>query len=504
MTRPATAAAIGAPAAAAMAAVVAASAKGLYASPDSVFYVGTARNLLDGVGFRPPGALQPLGHFPPLFTLVIAAVGGLGLDPLDAARVVNVAVLGATVVLAGLVLRALTGSSPAALFGATLIAAAVDVLTFSAAALSEPLFVLLALCGLVALAAHLDRRRTPMLLLAAALVALAVLTRYAGAALVLAGAGVLLRRGGDRRHHGALDAAAFGAIAVGPAVAWLAWAGRADGTGERSLAFHLFDAAYLGQAPRPLGRWIVPWPGPPVGPVLAVLLLAAVVVFVRRHRPPNAEGVTSTLRALPTLLGAFAVWYLALLVANRVLVDATGRLDARFLMPLHVVAILLAVPLAYRLRGHRAVVIGAGALVVTQVVAAVAWAAGGVSDESVRRRGYSARAWRESEVVARIAAAEPGLPVYTNGFDALFLLTGRTTTPIPAEQEYLTDRPNAGFEEELAAMRAHLERTGGLLVYFDAVTARRSFLPSRSELERALPLEVVATDQVGTIYRLRR
>ena len=73
-----------------MAAVVAASAKGLYASPDSVFYVGTARNLLDGVGFRPPGALQPLGHFPPLFTLVIAAVGWLGLDPLDAGRAVNV------------------------------------------------------------------------------------------------------------------------------------------------------------------------------------------------------------------------------------------------------------------------------------------------------------------------------------------------------------------------------------------------------------------------------
>lgn len=495
------------PAMAAMAAVTAATGKGLYVSPDSVFYVGSARNLLGGSGLRSPPGLQPLGHFPPLFSLVLAAVGRAGIDPLDAARVVNVVVVGATVVLVGLVLRALTGSLPAALIGATLTAAAVDVLTFSAAALSEPLFVLLALAGLVALAVYLQDRRPALLMAAGALVALAVLTRYVGVALTVAGVAVLLWRGAERRGHGAVDAALFGLIALLPAGAWVAWAGSADGTGARTVALHMFNRTYLGQAVRPLARWLVPWPGPPAGPLIALVVGTAAVVFLRRHARPQLAGPMS-LSAFPSLSVVFAVVYLAVLVANRVLIDATGRLDARFLMPLHVVAVLLIVPIGYRVgsartRGHSAVAFAAGALVVAQVVAGVAWAAGGLTDDGTRRRGYTARAWRESSIVDRVRSVEPAAPVYSNGFDAIFFLTGRVVHPIPAEKDYLTNRPNPGFIQELNALRADLERTGGLLVYFDAVAARRSFLPSRVELERALPLEVVATDAVGTVYRLR-
>lgn len=494
---------VAAPAVAAMVALVAATGKGLYASPDSVFYVGTARNLLDGAGFRPPPGLQPLDHFPPLFTLLLAAVGWLGLDPLDAARVVNVAVLGATVLLVGLVLRSVTGSVAAALAGAVLTAAAVDVLTFAGSALSEPLFVLLAVAGLVALAAYLDRRRPALLLAAAVILALAVLTRYVGVALVVAGVGVLVRRGARRRGHGAADAALFAAVALAPALGWLVWAGQDDGTGERAFAFHLFDGAYLVQAPRPLARWLVPWPGPPAGPLLALLVIAAAVAVARRGRNASGEAVPPTLRTLPMLLAVFAATYVAVLVASRVFVDATGRLDARFLMPLHVVAILAAVPIVFRRRAQRGVVLAAGVLVVAQVAGGLAWAAGGLTDDSLRRRGYSASAWRESDLVAQVAATDPSLPVYSNGFDALFLLTGRAAHPIPAERDHLTDRPNLDFDREVAAMHADLERTGGLLVYFDAVTARRSFLPSRAELERALPLFVVAADDLGTMYRLR-
>jgi len=49
-----------------------------------------------------------------------------------------------------------------------LTAAAVDLLSLSASALSEPLFILLALAGLVVLAAHLQRPRPGLLLGAAA------------------------------------------------------------------------------------------------------------------------------------------------------------------------------------------------------------------------------------------------------------------------------------------------------------------------------------------------
>ena len=52
----------------------------------------TARNLLAGRGLTIPWgawAGQPVSHFPPLFPLVLAAIGSLGLDPWDAARYLN-------------------------------------------------------------------------------------------------------------------------------------------------------------------------------------------------------------------------------------------------------------------------------------------------------------------------------------------------------------------------------------------------------------------------------
>jgi len=466
-------------------AVVAATGKGLYVSPDAVFYVGTARNWIDGRGLTPPSGLPPLEHFPPLFTVLLAALGRLGLDPLDGARLVNALAFAGIVLVVGGVVRARTGSRSAALVASVLTTAAVDLLTYSASALTEPVFILLGVAGLVVLAGYLDRPSPALLAGASALMAAAVLTRYVGLALVVAGVAALVWR---RRW---LPAAVFGAVAVAPVAAWLEWAG-GRAVSDRTVAFHMFGADYLGQAARPLSRWLVPWPGPPIGLVLALLLIAAGVALLRRHRVTPVER-----SALPSLLVTFVLAYLAVLLANRALTDATGRLDARFLAPLHPIAIILVVPLFWRRQLPTPALVVAGALVAAQVAGAVAWTAGGLTDDSIGRRGYTAAAWRRSPVVARIAEIDG--PVHTNGFDALVFLSGRSSLPIPADKDYLTGRPNLNYAAELDAMRA----TGGYLAYFDALTFRRSFLPSRSELEATLSLELVLSDDVGTLYRLR-
>ena len=455
----------------AVVAVVLATGKGLYVSPDAVFYVGTARNWLDGCGFTPPAGVPPLEHFPPGFTLALAALGRLGLDPLTGARVVNALSLGAIVALVGLVVRRQTGSVPAALAASVLAAAGVDLLALSGSALSEPLFILLALSGLVALAAYLDEPRPALLAGAAALVAAAFLTRYVGIALVVAGVAALLWR---RRW---LAAGVFGAATMAPVALWLLWAD--GGASDRSVMFHMFGADYLGQAVRPLARWVVPWPGPPVGFVVALVIVAAGVVVAQR------------LAATPLtwLLVAFTLAYLVVLLANRTFTDATGRLDARFLAPLHVVAIVLAVTALHRLRPPALRV--AGMLVVAQVAGAVTWTGGGLSDDSIRRRGYTAAALEQSTVMAGLEE-----PLYSNAPDAVSFVTGRPSAAIPAKRDYLTGKANPHYAEELAAMR-------GYIAYFDAITFKRSFQPSRAELEAALPLEVIAQDKVGTLYRIR-
>ncbi|MDP1804992.1 MAG: hypothetical protein Q8K72_07495, partial [Acidimicrobiales bacterium] len=211
---------------------------------------------------------------------------------------------------------------------------------------------------------------------------------------------------------------------------------------------------------------------------LAVVLVAAGVVGARR--------VPAT--PLTWLLAAFTVAYLMLLLGNRMFTDASGRLDARFLAPLHVAAIVLAVPALHRLKPPALYV--AAALVVAQVAGAVAWTAGGLSDDSIRRRGYTAAALERS---ALLATAEE--PLHSNAPDAVFFITGRPALAIPAEKDYLTGEANPRYTEELAALR-------GYIAYFDAITFKRSFQPARADLEAALRLEVVAQDQVGTLYRI--
>ena len=86
-------------------------------------------------------------------------------------------------------------------------------------------------------------------------------------------------------------------------------------------------------------------------------------------------------------------------------------------------------------------------------------------------------------------------PLYSNAPDAAFFVTGRPALAIPVEKDYLTGKANPRYAEELAALR-------GYIAYFDAITFKRSFQPTRAELEASLLLEVVAQDEVGTLYRI--
>jgi hypothetical protein len=228
-------------------------------------------------------------------------------------------------------------------------------------------------------------------------------------------------------------------------------------------------------------------------------VVTAAALVLRKAPRPRADALTF-------VLASFAGLYLALLLADRLLVDASARLDRRFLAPLHVVAVILLAPLVHRaweagLRRSRAVLAGAAVLVALQVVQAAAWVVGGLTDDGIARRGYAAAAWSRSSIVERVRRLPPGVPVFSNGADAIYLLARRETAGIPAEVDYRTGRPNVGYDEELADLRAALAG-GGVLVHFDAITARRSFQPSAEELERRLGLRVVERDEVATLYRL--
>jgi len=465
--------------------------KGVYASPDSAFYVGTARNLLHGHGLTAPPGSPPLSHFPPLFPLLLAGIGWLtGLDPLDAAGVVNPVLLGVTAYAVAVVVRRRSASVGLGVAASTAVVLAVDLLVYFASALTEPLFVVLVLAAMVALAAAAaDGGGRWLWAAAVACTAGACLTRYVGVALVVAEVGMLVAVGGRGPWR---RAAAFGVASVVPLIVWLAVAGR----GSRPIAVHLFDGAYWVDGFRSLSRWVLPpyVPWPVRGLATAVVVAGLVALVVRTRRPGPAPDV------LGLLLPAFAVAYLAVLVADRVLLDATGRLDLRFLAVLHVVAVIGLLPWLHRNLAGRARSVAAAAVLVLlalQGAYAASWLVAGFSDTGVGRRGLTAAAWQDSTVLAAVAALPPGVHVYSNAPEAVFLLTGRITEPLPAHTDYLSDRPRPEYAAERATMEASLAHDGAVVVWFRPYAFRQRFMAPMADLGLA-PVE---EDEVGTLSR---
>jgi hypothetical protein len=475
---------------------------GPYVSPDAVSYIGTARGLANGDGFTAPPGTPPVGHFAPLFPATLAALDVVGIDPVDGARWLNAVLLGAMVLVVGLLLRRATARWWPALAGGVLVIGATDMLAYNSSALSDPLFALLSLLAIGALVAYLDERRPFFFGAATSLTALALLTRYVGVALVVTGAVALVAYGAGRRWRRIVEAGLF-ATALVPVAAWVLWARSAHpGGSEGEVVFHSFGTGYLERGAGNVIDWIVPesvpwWVG-------AAALAAVVALTVWLLRSPSAGAPPERVRShLPVLCGLFAGAYVIVIVADRLLLDASALPDRRLLLPLHVVAVLglLALVGAQLARGAlRFVTAGALiALVILQLGGAAGWVRDRIDDGGERGGGYTARVWRESPVLATVRALPPGVPVYSNGPDAIWFLTGRATKVLPAEEDYLTGRANPQYDQQVAAMSVRLRAGGGLIVYFPMIRSRHS-LPTVADLRRFMPLQQLSSDPVGAIY----
>ena len=174
-------------------ALAALSGDGLNVSPDTVAFYDSATNLADGNGLvltasypnlEPTvmGRLDfPLVHWAPLWPALLAGPVALGADAADAARWLLCLLLAANVALFGRLVARLTSDNRAAtLTGAVLFALSPAGIPLHADALSEPLFLLLALGGLELLASFIVSERRYLAVSAVVVMALALLTRYAG------------------------------------------------------------------------------------------------------------------------------------------------------------------------------------------------------------------------------------------------------------------------------------------------------------------------------------
>jgi len=169
--------------------------EGLGLSDDSIAYVAGARSLIAGHGYREAwlASNEPVTHFPPGFSSVLAFLGLFGLDPLRGTRLVNALLFGFNAGLLGILVWRMTPSLLAGLVIAALFITNGEMLQVHAVAMSEPLFIFLSLLSFWMFDLYFERPPSSIgkghagewwwLVTCGAFAGLAYLTRYAGLAL---------------------------------------------------------------------------------------------------------------------------------------------------------------------------------------------------------------------------------------------------------------------------------------------------------------------------------
>lgn len=433
----------------------------------------------------------------------------------------NAPLFGANILLVGLVIRRYTGSLFVGLFGSFLTLTSLGMLIVHSMAWTEPLFLFFAVLGLVLLAAYLEDPTGSQTLYASVVAtALAFLDRYMGAALVMAGVSTILFLGGGTGRGKVRDTLIFGVLSGLPTGLWIAYSRRVSGgAAGRHIVYHPISLDKFHQPLHTLLTWLAPEEVSYriehhlLAFVILGILLAGVAVMssVLRRHGSGWVRTSDKKRAFPSillpLLGFFVAIYSGLLILAISFTDVDADLGQRTLAPMYVSGLILTMCLVNRrvhsASGRRvptgATVILCAALASSYSFQARVW----VSNAHHQGLGYASEKWRQSPIIQRVRVLPPGIGVYTNGPDAVYILTDKRAATIPAKFDYMTGLKNRDYASQISIMRRELEANGAVVVYIDARMwpGPRSYLPTEVELREAVPLRLIERVSDGSIYR---
>ncbi len=472
--------------------------KGVGLLADSATYLQAADGLRHGHGFADFSS-----KIPPLYPITVALFTFVFRDTTTAARWVSILSFAATGALVTIFVTRASRSRLTGLAAGALTIATVRVLATVPWALTEPLFYALVVAALWSIYRYDQEPTWSRLIAAGVIVGLAVLTRYAGVALILTGVIVVYDRARSMRDR-LQRVVVFGGIAGIGFGLWLlrnVFAGN-SAVGREFIARKVQFSGPLRFAFRSMGTWLFPTKVVPLG-LQQVLVLFFVVAgwfawrASRRAAAPAARGE----RSLPWLMVVFFFSYLATWLITVTLLGNVN-FDHRFLSPLYIAAFALSatVVAAYVRTRSASTLARAATVVVFLVVAAGAitwttqaftWEGGGL--------GYIDERWQTS-ATAQAVKQLPGTMIASNAPDAVYFLSERKAESLP--WAYLSPgTPNPNLRSEMQELKRRFEAGDVTIVYF--FRAGRPYVPSAGALVSVLPGAEMQRLQDGAIIRHR-
>ncbi len=450
---------------------------------DSFVYMSSAEGIATFAGygrFTGDGSFRPITSFPPLYSFALAVTEWVGLGVHAGVRLLGGAGFGLTILLVGFVVLYATRSGLTALLSAVATLISPALLDLFSWALSESLFIPLSLACVGTMLVVLQGADHRKIWIPGVMSGLALLTRYAAFALVAAlGASVLLDRStSQRRRLRAL--ALYSILSLSPIAAFLARNLLLTGNlaNRPSPRWNPPDQELVRNAGRIIAGWFIPgfeagiadWQALLV-PLLLAIALGAAMRFVwlrsttQHPMPKNRAPIW-----LVFVAGAYAACHLLLLLASMTLIDVNIQsgfsvVGERLLLPIYVCLLLiLAVVFHAAWRSgtpiRRIAVLGlAMAFMGFQIASGLRM----FQELRSEGRGYNSLEWRTSPTLEYVRGL-PDVPIFTNDLGAVYLLTGRYATFVPARYNPSTGKPRRDYAANLSLMKQTLRQDGGVVL----------------------------------------
>lgn len=452
-----------------------ATANGPWGYNDPVEYIATAHSLDAGQGLgyvQGHGRFSPIRIHPPFYSMVLAVIGLFKANLIVASRWLNIIAFVACIFMAGWIFYRYSRAPAMGIITSALLLAFPQMLWMFSSAYSEPLFIFLILSGGLCLVAYLHRERMPLLVTSAVVIGLVPATRYAGIAMVGAGALSVLLCSSGKLGVRIRKALLFGLIASLPILVWLVWTyftsahslgGRSLGLDWNGLAaqFKTFRGLFIDT----VGRW-VPFQNSRLaltyrlrfvlaGAGLAGILALSIWAITRLRKKADTGEHRSDLPIF-SYFGLSAFFFVVVLLLTYLFTRPTIDVDNRMLLPFFVCSVITlfgafalwqaawsgdkklaslktacssgwqsALRNTVQSNGWKLVFQGLAWLV---AAACLAWYIPQAQNMVIlyhKGDGLTAYRWGRSEIIQTVSSLPDNQPVISNDWQLLLLWTGR-------------------------------------------------------------------------------
>lgn len=497
---------------------------GIGLSPDSSGYLFAARGIVDGRGLVEIAGWNkviPLCNFAPMLSTVLGLLGRLGIEPQLGVQWLHRIVFGANIFLTCLMTFHFTGSRWISALSSFFVLTSLVTLEIHAMVWSEPLFIFFGFPGIFLLGLYFeDITKKSMLILSGLFLGCSFLSKYSGSSFVMAGVLAILFYKKTTFPQKITDCLIIGGLGSLPMSLWCL-RNRLSDAWPTGLTFN-FEPYVLGHVRSLVAHisiWILPKSIFPIfrGAVLFVLvafLIFAVYVNLRRMKHPAPSSGRSPMfyeSHFPWILLAVIASHLGVYFASTAFLGE-NPFDNRALSPVFIASIIFILGTGHGLwrlspRGGVCRILLSAIVVffaLTYLWRGVQWGL------AAKQEGlwYSGREWVTTDIIARVKKLPVNIPIYTNGPDVIYLLTGKAASAIPAKANvfkvHVPDpkrRLLENYPEEIEKMKKDLRQYDGFVVFLDMVYWRW-YYPTAEELGQSVPLRVHEKLQGGTIYKL--